>query len=99
MASSGGQIGNEFKWRHLVATFAINAILLPNLIQVLESVSGSVVPLAMFILKLHRLLIEMNLLRLLKLEVIQRLSAIIVIQAEIVILVMIVLVCRQHQAE
>ena len=45
---SGGQICNKCKWRHLVAKFAINAILLPNLIQVTESISGSIVPLAMF---------------------------------------------------
>ena len=32
-----------------MAKFAINAMLLPNLIQVTESISGSVVPLAMFI--------------------------------------------------
>ena len=31
-----------------MAKFAINAMLLPNLIQVTESISGSVVPLAMF---------------------------------------------------
>ena len=30
-----------------MAKFAINAMLLPNLIQVTESISGSVVPLAM----------------------------------------------------
>ena len=35
-----------------MAKFAINAMLLPNLIQVTESISGSVVPLAMFF---HRL--------------------------------------------
>ena len=36
------------KWRHLVAKFAINAsgaMLLPSLVQVSESISGSVVPL------------------------------------------------------
>ena len=41
----------QFKWRHLVAKFAINAsgaMLLPSLVQVSESISGSVVPLAMF---------------------------------------------------
>ena len=39
-------------WRHLVAKFAINAsgaMLLPSLVQVSESISGSVVPLAMFV--------------------------------------------------
>ena len=51
---SGGQICNKCKWRHLVAKFAINAILLPNLIQVTESISGSVVPLAMFFLQLTK---------------------------------------------
>ena len=48
---SGGQMCNECKWRHLVAKFAIDAsgaMLLPNLIHVTESISGSVVPLAMF---------------------------------------------------
>ena len=42
-------------WRHLVAKFATNArgaMLLLNLIQVTESISGSVVPLAMFYLLL-----------------------------------------------
>ena len=51
VASSGGQIYNLCKWRHLVAKFATNAsgvMLLLNLIQVTESISGSVVPLAMF---------------------------------------------------
>ena len=41
----------KVNWRHLVAKFAINAsgaMLLPSLVQVLESISGSVVPLAMF---------------------------------------------------
>ena len=49
---SGGQICNLCKWLHLVAKFAINAsgaMLLPNLVQVTESISGSVVPLAMFL--------------------------------------------------
>ena len=32
-----------------MAKFVINAMLLPNLIQVTESISGSVVPLAMFL--------------------------------------------------
>ena len=45
---SGGLICNELKSRHLVAIFAINDTLLPNLIQFTESISGSVVPLAMF---------------------------------------------------
>ena len=51
-APSGGQICNKCKWRHLVAKIATNvsvAMLLPSLIQVTESISGSVVPLAMFI--------------------------------------------------
>ena len=51
VAPSGGQICNLCKWRHLVAKFATNvsgAMLLPSLIQVTESISGSVVPLAMF---------------------------------------------------
>ena len=49
---SGGHICNLCKWRHMVAKFATNAsgaMLLLNLIQVTESISGSVVPLAMFI--------------------------------------------------
>ena len=48
VAPAGGQI---CKWCHMVAKCAINAsgaMLLPNLIQVTESISGSVVPLAMF---------------------------------------------------
>ena len=48
----GGKICNQCKWRHLVAKFATNAsgaIWWPNLVQVTESISGSVVPLAMFI--------------------------------------------------
>ena len=51
VAPSGGQICNLCKWRHLVAIFATNAsgaMLLPSLIQVTDSISGSVVPLAMF---------------------------------------------------
>ena len=39
------------KWRHLVGKFASNvsgAMLLLNLMEVTESISGSVVPLAMF---------------------------------------------------
>ena len=51
VAPSGGQIFKLCKWRHLVAKFATNvsgAILLPSSIQVTESISGSVVPLAMF---------------------------------------------------
>ena len=48
---SGGQICNLCKWRHLMSKFATNvsgAMLFPSLIQVTESISGSVVPLAMF---------------------------------------------------
>ena len=50
---SGGQICNWCKWCHLVVKFATNTsgtIWLPNLqlMQVTESISGSVVPLAMF---------------------------------------------------
>ena len=48
---SGGQIFNECKSCHLVAKFATNAsvaMLLPNLVQFTESISGSIVPLAMF---------------------------------------------------
>ena len=64
VAPSGGQICNYCKWSHLVAKFATNvkwrhlvakfannvsgAMLLPSLIKVTESISGSVVPLAMF---------------------------------------------------
>ena len=47
----GGQLWNQCKWCHLVAKFATYAsgvMLLLNLIQVTESISGSVVPLAMF---------------------------------------------------
>ena len=54
VVQSGGQICNWCKWRHLVAkiaTDAISAMLLSNLVQVTESISGSVVPLAMFIAK------------------------------------------------
>ena len=50
---SGGQIFNYCKWGHLVDKFATNAsgaILLLDLIQVTESISGSVVPLAMFLI-------------------------------------------------
>ena len=49
VASSCGQICNLCKWCHLVAKFATNAsgaMLLPSLVT--ESISGSVVPLAMF---------------------------------------------------
>ena len=56
VAPSGGQIYNQCKQRHLVAKFATNAsdaMLLPNLVPVMESISGSVVPLAMFQLKLN----------------------------------------------
>ena len=51
VAPSGGQICNFCKWRHLVAKFATNvsgAKLLPSPIQVTKSISGSVVPPAMF---------------------------------------------------
>ena len=51
VAPSGGQICNKYKLRYLVVEFAINAsgaMLLPSLFQVSESISGSVVPLAMF---------------------------------------------------
>ena len=51
MAPSGVQICNYCKWRHLVGKYATNisgVILLQSLIQVTESISGSVVPLAMF---------------------------------------------------
>ena len=47
----GGQLWKQCKWRHLVAKFGTNAsvdMLLLNLIQVTETISGSVVPLAMF---------------------------------------------------
>ena len=53
VAPSGGQICILFKWHHLVVKFATNvsgAILLPSSIQVTESISGSVVPLAMFLM-------------------------------------------------
>ena len=52
----GGQIYNYYKWRHLVVKFAANAsgaMKLPNLVQVMESTSGSVVPLA--ILDIYRI--------------------------------------------
>ena len=52
VAPFGGQICNQCEWRHLVAKYATDAssaMLLLNLIQVMESISGSVVPLAMFI--------------------------------------------------
>ena len=50
VAQSGVQIWNSCKWRHLVAKFATNASgpMLSTLVQVTESISGSVVPLAMF---------------------------------------------------
>ena len=51
VAPSGGHICNYCTSRHLVAKFATNvsgAIFLPRSIQVMESISGSVVPLAMF---------------------------------------------------
>ena len=54
MVLSGGQICNHCKLCYLVAKFAINAssaMLLPSSIKVTESISGSVVPLAMFKLK------------------------------------------------
>ena len=56
VVSSCGQIFNLCKWRHLVAKFATNvsgAKLLPSPIQVTKSISGSVVPLAMFLLQLR----------------------------------------------
>ena len=52
VAPSGGQICDQCKWRHLVVKFATNvrgAMLLLNLLQVTESISGSIVPLAMFL--------------------------------------------------
>ena len=52
VAPSGGQICNWCKFGHLVAKYATNAsgaMLFLNSIQVIESISGSVVPLAMFI--------------------------------------------------
>ena len=54
VAPSGGQIYNLCKWRHLVVKYVTNAsgaMLLPNLVQVTESVAGSVAPLAMFEMK------------------------------------------------
>ena len=58
VAPTGGQICNLCKWHHLVAIFATNAsgaMLLPNLVQVTASISGSVVPLAMFVTRvLHK---------------------------------------------
>ena len=51
VAPSGGQIRNLCMWCHLVAKFATYdslAMLLANLVRVTESISGSVVPLAMF---------------------------------------------------
>ena len=68
VAPSGGQICNLCKWRHLVAKFATNvsgAMLLPSLIQITESISGSVVPLAMFWICLHFVVIVLLFLRLL----------------------------------
>ena len=55
VAPSGGQICNYCKWCHLVVKFATDtsgAIWWPNLqlMQVMESISGPVVPLAMFLL-------------------------------------------------
>ena len=50
--STVDQILNQSKLCHQVAKFAANAsgaMLLPNLVQVMESISGYVVPLAMFI--------------------------------------------------
>ena len=52
MVPPDDQILNQSKLYHLLAKFATNAsgaILLLNLIQVTESISGSVVPLAMFV--------------------------------------------------
>ena len=51
VAPSGGQTCNLCKWPHLVAKFAHNAsgaILLLDLIKVMESISGFLVPLEMF---------------------------------------------------
>ena len=51
VAPSGGHICRQCKWRDLVAKFATNisgALLLPSIIHVTVSISGSVVPLAMF---------------------------------------------------
>ena len=51
VAPPDDQILSQSKWCRLVAKFASNAsgvMLLPNLIQVTESISESVVPLAMF---------------------------------------------------
>ena len=51
VAPYGRHICKLCKWRHLVtkfATYASDAILLSSSIQVTESISGSVVPLAMF---------------------------------------------------
>ena len=52
MVPPDDQIFNTCKLRHLVAKYATNAssaMLLLNLIQVTESISGSVVPLSMFL--------------------------------------------------
>ena len=52
MALPDDNILNHSKSCHLVAKFATNAsvaMLLPNLVQFTESISGSVVPLAMFV--------------------------------------------------
>ena len=52
MVPPDDQMLNQSKLCHLLAKFATNAsgaMLLLNLIQVTESISGSVVPLAMFI--------------------------------------------------
>ena len=45
VALSGGQICNKCKWHHLVVKFSTNAsgaMLLPNLVQVTESIFGSI---------------------------------------------------------
>ena len=52
MAPSFIHMCKQCKWRHLVDKYATDvsgAILLPSSIQVAESISGSVVPLAMFV--------------------------------------------------
>ena len=53
----GGQHWNQCKWYHLAVKFTFNAsgaMWLPNLAQVTESISGSIVPLAMFVLGTFR---------------------------------------------
>ena len=58
VAPSGGQICNLCKWCHLVVKFSTDAcdtILLPNLVQAMESISGSVVSLAMFVMDVAKI--------------------------------------------